>query len=138
MFCGLRYATAKQSTTNIPLLRALSVSSEMEEYPSILRIEKIRAAIVGSLFILILIVPMIIGTAFQSIQIYLLSFLSSGVIAYVLFRKYYQKLENCCPKCTDGVLAENYNDSPRGSFNNVKHTCKHCGAKFKDGIYINT
>lgn len=121
-----------------PVLATLNVLSKVEEYPSILRIEKIRTAILGSLLILILIVPMIIGAAFQSIPVYLLSFLSSGLIAYVLFRKYYLNLESRCPKCTEGILAENYNDSPRGAFKNVKHTCKHCGAKFRDGIYINT
>ena len=56
----------------------------------------------------------------------------SAYISFKLYQYIQIRLAVKCPICSEGVLTENYANSPRGTDLNVEHKCNICEAFFID------
>ncbi len=79
-----------------------------------------------------IILPLIIFTLIES---WIACAVGAIICIYISFKLYqYIKIGLVvrCPICREGVLTENYANSPRGTDMNVEHQCNICEAFFID------
>jgi hypothetical protein len=101
-------------------------------YPEIRKKERSRLYLMVLVAFLPIILPLMILITMKS---WIACIGGAAIGVYISFKLYQYiqiRMVVKCPICSDGILTENYANSPRGTDMNVEHKCNICEAFFID------